>query len=239
MSTLILVRHGQATLHGDDYDVLSPLGEKQSRALGTKLASWKTPIDAVYSGPLTRHLDTLRHMRAAASEGGLELPETCILEGFREMEVAALVSEAMRRVLPSCPDLRTQLETGTLTEQGQEAMRHVGGVLGKLLERWARGELPVAGLEPYEPFASRVRTALHTVMKTERRGRRVLIVTSGGPITVALRLALGLDAPRSIELLSSIANASLTELRYTEDAITLESFNRHSHTLEGGLYSRI
>lgn len=239
MSTLLLVRHGQATLHGADYDVLSPLGGRQATALGSKLAAWGAPIDAVYTGPLVRHRDTLSHLRAAASQGGLELPEGEVVEGFREMEVAALVLEAMSRVLPSCPDLREQLASGDVGEAGQAAMRHIGGVLGKLLDRWSRGELPVNGIEPYEDFAARVRAALHGVMKREKRGRRVLIVTSGGPITVAMRLALGLDAPRSIELLSSIANASITELRYTEDTMILESFNRHSHTLDDGIYSRI
>ncbi|MEC8667907.1 MAG: histidine phosphatase family protein, partial [Pseudomonadota bacterium] len=34
MPTLYLIRHGQASFGADDYDVLSPIGHEQARALG-------------------------------------------------------------------------------------------------------------------------------------------------------------------------------------------------------------
>ena len=39
MSQVLLVRHGQASWGSDDYDVLSDLGERQSRMLGEALAA--------------------------------------------------------------------------------------------------------------------------------------------------------------------------------------------------------
>ena len=39
MSTILLVRHGQASFGAADYDNLSPTGHEQSRVLGAALAA--------------------------------------------------------------------------------------------------------------------------------------------------------------------------------------------------------
>ncbi|EPM78754.1 hypothetical protein A249_34210, partial [Pseudomonas syringae pv. actinidiae ICMP 18804] len=38
MGSIYLIRHGQASFGADDYDVLSPVGIRQSRVLGAHLA---------------------------------------------------------------------------------------------------------------------------------------------------------------------------------------------------------
>ena len=79
VSRLLLVRHGQASVNGPDYDVLSELGAEQARALGARWAAehavGRLTIDAFYRGPQRRHDETATHLRAAAAEGGLELTE--------------------------------------------------------------------------------------------------------------------------------------------------------------------
>ena len=47
MSSLALVRHGQASLFADDYDILSPLGEAQARHLGDHWARRGEVFDEV------------------------------------------------------------------------------------------------------------------------------------------------------------------------------------------------
>ncbi len=239
MSVLLLVRHGQASAHAEDYDVLSPTGAQQSRLLGRALAKGGQGIDVAYRGPRRRHRDTFEHLRASAGESGLGIPEPEVLDAFDEMEVGNLFHESMARVLPSCPDLREQIAGGDLREDGRTALRHMGGITAKLLERWSAGEELGLGIEPFDRFTRRVQGGLHQLMKQEKRGRRVLVVTSGGPISVALRLALGVDARRSMNLLWSLANASITELRYTEDELSMETFNHYGHLVEEGLVTRI
>jgi broad specificity phosphatase PhoE len=39
VGVILLVRHGQASFGGADYDVLSPSGERQARRLGAALAA--------------------------------------------------------------------------------------------------------------------------------------------------------------------------------------------------------
>jgi broad specificity phosphatase PhoE len=239
MSSLFLVRHGQASAHAADYDVLSAVGARQARALGRALRKWIDDIDAVYRGPRRRHQGTFEHMRDEADAHGFALPDATVLDEFDEMEVGRLFQESMSRVLPSCPDLREQLASGQIRDDGRQALRHMGGITMKLLERWAAGEELGLGIEPFEAFTSRVREGIHRVMKAEKRGRRVMIVTSGGPISVALRMALGVDARRSMALMYSLTNASMTELRYTEHELSVETYNQHSHLVEEGIVTKL
>lgn len=58
MSTLLLVRHGQASLGAARYDALSPLGEEQAEATGRHLASVWAPPTRVLCGPRDRHRGT-------------------------------------------------------------------------------------------------------------------------------------------------------------------------------------
>ena len=60
MSSLFLVRHGQASFLERNYDKLSPKGEAQSRMLGDYWAGLKLSFDRVYSGPRVRQRETAR-----------------------------------------------------------------------------------------------------------------------------------------------------------------------------------
>ena len=58
MRELLLIRHGQASFHAEDYDRLSTVGEHQSRELGLWLAACGQVPDLVAIGPRVRHSDT-------------------------------------------------------------------------------------------------------------------------------------------------------------------------------------
>ena len=59
MGQLYLVRHGQASLGADDYDQLSPLGARQAQRLGEHWRAQGLRFDAVFTGTLKRHRQTL------------------------------------------------------------------------------------------------------------------------------------------------------------------------------------
>jgi broad specificity phosphatase PhoE len=67
MPALLLVRHGQASFGAEDYDVLSPLGEQQSRLVGAAVSSRGLRSPLVVSG-------TLRRQRSTAEAAGLAEP---------------------------------------------------------------------------------------------------------------------------------------------------------------------
>ena len=58
MPVVLLVRHGQASFGADDYDVLSEVGEQQSRVVGEELARRALRDPYVVSGSLRRQRDT-------------------------------------------------------------------------------------------------------------------------------------------------------------------------------------
>ena len=60
MGTLYLVRHGQASFGSDDYDRLSPLGQRQSLRLGEHWRAHGLHFDAVYTGTLLRQCSPRR-----------------------------------------------------------------------------------------------------------------------------------------------------------------------------------
>ncbi|GJF30979.1 fructose 2,6-bisphosphatase [Kitasatospora sp. NE20-6] len=71
MPTVHLLRHGQASAHAADYDVLSDLGREQARLLGGELHRRQGRVTAISTGTLVRQRDTAAIAAAAA---GLALP---------------------------------------------------------------------------------------------------------------------------------------------------------------------
>ena len=59
MGTLYLVRHGQASFGAEDYDQLSALGRQQAVRLGEHWRARGLGFDAVITGTLRRHTQTL------------------------------------------------------------------------------------------------------------------------------------------------------------------------------------
>lgn len=202
-----------------DYDNLSPRGIEQAKALGRAFAERGMAFDAVYVGPRRRHRQTLEHAADAC-----ELPAAEEVASLEEIDATALGDQALARVLPSCPDLREQLSRGELDDDGQRAMRHYIGVFEALMKRWANGEF-AKELLPYADFSRQVVTGLQQIMRAQGRRKRVLLVTSGGPVSLMTRLALGAAPDKAVELMFALSNASVTELRYTENRLSLVRFN--------------
>src|SRR5690242_20287511 len=73
MGVIYLLRHGQASLFGRDYDVLSDTGGEQSRLVGAALSARGVRPDLVVRGSLRRHRQTTEAVQAAAGWEDLEV----------------------------------------------------------------------------------------------------------------------------------------------------------------------
>jgi broad specificity phosphatase PhoE len=238
VSTLFVVRHGQASFMASDYDQLSPVGIEQARALGASWAAHGARFDALYVGPQWRHAQTAEHLRAAASEHGLLLPEPIVLEGSGEIDFHTLFASAFARVEPMRPGLGARVMAAAVTEDDREAMGHVMGMFDKMMERWARGDPPADGLESFEDFSRRINSALVTLMREQGRKKTVALVSSGGPIAQIARLALDLPPAKTIDIMTALYNCGVSELRYTIDRLSLITLNEAQH-LAAPLRTRI
>ena len=64
MSTLYLVRHGQASFGTANYDQLSATGREQAKRLAGRLRLRGERIDGIYSGSLMRQRETAQIIAA-------------------------------------------------------------------------------------------------------------------------------------------------------------------------------
>lgn len=223
MSTLHLIRHGQASFGAENYDVLSPLGARQSRELGRFYAAREQRFDAVYVGPRERQKDTAHHMLAAAREAGAALPDPVELAELDEYPAFDLLKHWMPILSSEDPAF------AAITSQPAGS-----GRFEKLFEliigKWAAGELDTGHLESFVDFTGRVEGVLRRIMREQGRGKEVAVVTSGGPISVAMRWTLGLSDTTMLRIGWVIANASVSQFRYRDpEALTMLSFNNTPH----------
>jgi broad specificity phosphatase PhoE len=215
MGQLILVRHGQASFGADDYDQLSELGKRQSLRLGEywKQATAHAPdalaFDAVLMGSLKRHKQT---WEGIAEGAGLELtPE--VWPGLNEYDSHALI-ETVHPLPLAKPD-------------SPEMYKHHFRLLRTALQKWMAGETQPKGMPSYVEFVQGIEDVLQHV-RTSYQGR-VLLVSSGGPISTAVGQVLGAPANTTIELNLRIRNTALTEFIYTPSRHMLLSYNNLPH----------
>ena len=219
MGTLYLVRHGQASFGAEIYDQLSPLGHRQCVALGHYWRERGLQFDAVLTGSLNRHGQSL----AGIAEGlGCSLP-ALIWPGLDEYDSAAVIDaihpEPLER--PDTPEL----------------YRHHFRLLRTGLQAWMRGDTAPVGMPTYAVFAAGVAGALNHVLASfsAKGSERVLLVSSGGPISTAVGQVLATSSDTTIELNLRIRNASVTEFAFTPKRHMLLTFNTlpHLDSVEG------
>jgi broad specificity phosphatase PhoE len=210
MGTLYLVRHGQASFGADDYDRLSTLGWRQALRLGEYFKTKDVAFDVVLTGTLRRHLETWNAIR----EGGGFAVEPQIWPGLDEYDAAAVIAAIHPQALPH-PD-------------SPEAYRRHFRLLRDGLTQWMAGVVSPRGMPSYPEFVRGVTSALDHV-RTSCPGGRVLIVSSGGPISTAVGHTLGTPAETTIELNLRIRNASITEFAVTPRHHRLVTYNTLPH----------
>lgn len=222
MATLLLIRHGQASYGEADYDRLSIRGQEQARALGRFLAN--AGIDQLYTGPLVRQVGTAT---IAAEEAG-NLPAPTTLQELAEYPAFDLLQHFMPKLVATDPKFAALTQTPT-RELANEAFHTILG-------RWARDEWDVEGVERVTAFRARVQRGLDRIVRDVRAGARIAVVTSAGPIGVAVGLTFGATEHHMIRTSIVIRNASISELRFRSqdfdwhpERVALVEFNSTHH----------
>lgn len=236
MSTLFLVRHGQAAFGSDDYDVLSPLGTEQATALGEHLGRWGVRLDALYVGPRRRHEATAAALLAGLQRTAAAAPQVLALPSWDEFDFGAVLAGARPALATEFEKLRQELIAQQLAEQDPLRHRRSFDRLFNLATlSWVRGELDPHVPETFAAFQKRVRDGLRAVMDEQGRGRTVAVVSSAGPISVVLQQALEISDEMTLRLCASMANTAVSELRYRPGSLSVLSFNSIAHLPEPGL----
>jgi broad specificity phosphatase PhoE len=210
MGILYLVRHGQASFGAADYDQLSPLGARQCERLGAWFAGHGVRFDAVLRGTLRRHAQSLD-----AIESGLQQRhQASALPGLNEYD-----SDAVVRAVHAGPS-----QAPATPEQARAHFR----LLRTGLLAWMAGHVQPQGMGSHAQFAAGVLAALDAV-REQHAGGTSLIVSSGGPISVAIGHVLGLAPEAVVALNLQLRNSAVCELRVSPQRLSLVTFNSLTH----------
>lgn len=203
MTQLTFVRHGQANSHADnaeDYDRLSPLGEQQAKWLGGHLSETEEAFDHVICGDMRRHHSTAR---------GMGFANFAIDPRWDELDYFALATAA-------------QEEHGIPFETDNQAFANNAP---KIMALWEADKLEAVP-ERFSSFSGRIQDAL---AESCAQGGRVLVVTSGGVISVVVRRAMGLDQANWVKSMLHIRNSSVHRFEYLREDVHLTGYNALPH----------
>lgn len=217
MSTIYLVRHGQASFGTDNYDQLSATGREQVRQLGSYFAESGERIDRIYSGSLRRQTETAEIIAEALGAVPIAT-ETA----FNEYDSDLILHTFARSLTPQ-----------QLAEAGWPGLRTDRRKFQFFLERaaraWVEAQIEAEDMTPWRGFHGRIVAAIENIMRTEGRSKTLIVSTSGGVIGTLVANVMGLSNHTGIELNWAVHNASITRLIYSADKVSLSMFNALPH----------
>ncbi|HBZ43409.1 MAG TPA: histidine phosphatase family protein [Maritimibacter sp.] len=203
MSDLTLVRHGQANNTSQDedgYDMLSDLGHQQAAWLGDYFRASGEGFDRVYSGTMRRHRET------AAAMGYTGVTEDERLNEVAYFDLAQKMHEQFGIKHPT---------------DREEFIEH----LPLVFTAWRDGQIE-GTLETFQNFEDRVSDVLHEIAAGKGRA---LVATSGGLISMGIRVSMGLEIGSMARMALAIMNTSVHQLHPIGTALSLTQFNAVPH----------
>jgi broad specificity phosphatase PhoE len=212
MSEFYLVRHGQASFGAADYDKLSDLGIQQSVWLGEYFAERDIKFSKLLCGTLTRHKET-----SAGICQSLQYPLDCeAFDWFNEFDF-----ETVARAYLSVNPQHRPPENAPRSEFYR--------LLKRAMLEWSEDKLPKELLsESWVQFKQRLVEGVDHIQHN-CADQKVLVVSSGGAISMLMSLVLGFNAENVINLNLQIKNASFSHFYFNQKTVRLSSFNNVPH----------
>ncbi|NNH76571.1 histidine phosphatase family protein [Acinetobacter sp. ANC 5380] len=218
MTTIYLIRHGQASFGAESYDKLSPNGELQAKLLGQYFNQILKEEPYVVAGSMQRHQQTA-NLALAECFPEAEIQTDSAWNEFNHQQVFAQYEPRFNE-----PHLLKQDVENEVNPRAYLAKIFEGAI-----ERWTGGDYHHEYDESWPDFKSRVETALQNLSDelAKTKPRYAVVFTSGGVISVAAGKLLELNANRTFALNWAITNTSMTTLRLVGNEPQLLSLNEH------------
>ena len=218
MTTIYLIRHGQASFGAESYDKLSPNGELQAILLGLYFNQILKEAPYVVAGSMQRHQQTAT-LALAQCFPEVEFETDQAWNEFNHQQVFA--------------QYEPRFNQPHLLKQDVENEINPRAYLAKIFEgaigRWTGGEYHHEYDESWPHFKNRVESALQNLCDelAKTKPRYAVVFTSGGVISVVAGKLLELNPNRTFALNWAITNASMTTLRLVGNEPQLLSLNEH------------
>jgi len=204
MGEITFIRHGQASYQAVNYDKLSPLGHQQSAWLGQHLAASGQRFDRVICGSLRRHRETLAGIQTSLNHSDVTQDER-----LNEMSFSAMVQAFEAATGDTLPD-----------DPACAADNFI-----RIMQAWCADEIPDVP-ETYNAFSTRIIAALRDHSQI---GQHVLFISSGGPVGIIMRAALGLDLAATFNVILRTHNASYSRFVLREGQLEVVQYNGIAH----------
>ena len=218
MSSIHLVRHGQASFGAADYDLLSERGERQARVLGLALASTMPRVGQVVCGDMRRHRQTAEaclQAMARATDWNSD-------SGWNEFDHVAVI-DALRPDDTGHARLRAELMAAPDPQRAFQAM------FEQAVMRWVAGAHEADYPETWTAFRARCRQSLTDLFDALPKNTDALVFTSGGPIATLAQGLLQSPDDAGVRLSWGLVNCGVTKLVRGGDGIRLSTLNGHAH----------
>jgi len=222
MKTVYLVRHGEASWQGDEYDVLTDRGVDQSRVVGQAFVERGIVPDLVVSGELKRH----RQSAAAALEAAGWSAALAEDARWAEMDYIDIIKAV-------APQYSSHAELKVVAGEGPSGNEEFAALFQGSLRSWIAQEGVYT--ESFEQFCARVYDAFDHVLSQLDDDQTAVVFTSGGPIGAIANRALEGPADGWLKLLVSVNTGISTFLQMEDRTVILVSLNEHSHVQKAAL----
>jgi broad specificity phosphatase PhoE len=223
MGILYFIRHGQASFGQKNYDRLSPVGIQQAQILGEYLAGIRFAFHEAYCGEMERQQHTAAEVMAGFTSAGMDFPDPETQVAFNEYDAFAVWKNQANRMIHE-KILQPEQIDRTRTDKRQFQM-----LFEQIMMRWISGTHDDPGDIRWIDFVDRVQEGITALTSRHGTDRHIAVFTSGGPISIAMRIAMGLTDAKTMEISWQVMNASVSRFYFNSRGIYLAGFNDISH----------
>lgn len=219
MTTVYLIRHGQASFGQQNYDQLSQHGQMQAQVLGQYLGQIITDTPYVVAGSMQRHLHT--------AELALEQFSAPIIHtdaAWNEFDHQQIFAQYNARFAD--PQLIKQDITAA-----ENPTAFMTEIFNAAMRRWMDGKFDHQYSESWLGFNQRIELALTNLSEQllQQQPRHAVVFSSGGVISIVIAKLLQLDWDKTAELIWKISNASMTTLQFVDQKFQLMTMNEYHY----------
>ena len=209
MTIIHLVRHGQASFGKEDYDNLSEIGLKQAFLLGQYFKTLNLKFDKIFVGTLKRQIQTYKQMIKSYNTS-IELESTPLLNEYDVKSV-----------------LMGFVNGRSLTKDELHDKKIHFKLLRNAVTAWSENKISHNVNETWNEFDERAQKFLKIINKG--KSKSILVVSSGGTISMILKQILSLPSSQFVNFHFQIFNSSYSKIIISEFGMSLSLFNSIAH----------
>lgn len=214
MSTIYIIRHGQASFGAQNYDQLSPLGYEQASFLGNHIQQLNLEIQDVVIGEMKRHAQTAEYSLSKIPFSNVPI----IDGGWNEYDHMEILS----RYRPEYADIEF-IKNEII--QLPDPMIAFQRIFEDSMMRWASGNYNSEYKESWEEMKERTSEGLNKIKERLEPNKAILVYTSAGAISALLSKLLNLNVKEAFQLQWKIPNCSISSVKIEDNSIVVKALH--------------